>query len=44
MLIESFPREMEINFTAHMEEKLDLIEEGEAQHIKVLSDFGNSLK
>ena len=39
MLIESFPREMEVNFTADMEEKLDLIEVGEARHTKVLSEF-----
>lgn len=39
MLIESFPKEMEVNFTAEMEEKLDLIEEGEIKHTKVLTDF-----
>ena len=39
MLIESFPREMEVNFTAEMEEKLDLIEVGDIRYTKVLSDF-----
>ena len=39
MLVESFPREMEVSFTADMEEQLDLIEEGEVKHIKVLRNF-----
>ena len=39
MLQESFPREMDIGFTADMEEKLDLIEEGHIQHLKVLKGF-----
>ncbi|MCY4645043.1 MAG: type I DNA topoisomerase [Bacteriovoracales bacterium] len=39
MLIESFPREMEVTFTANMEEKLDLIEEGEVKYTKVLKEF-----
>ena len=44
MLVESFPQEMEINFTADMEEKLDLIEEGEIKHTKVLKDFWKSFE
>ena len=39
MLIESFPREMEVTFTADMEGKLDLIEEGSIKHTKVLKEF-----
>ena len=41
MLVESFPQEMEVNFTADMEEKLDLIEEGEDQiHQSPEESFG----
>ena len=39
MLVESFPREMGVTFTADMEGKLDLIEEGTIKHTKVLKDF-----
>ena len=39
MLLESFPQEMEVTFTANMEEKLDLIEEGGVKYTKVLKDF-----
>ena len=39
MLIGSFPQEMDVTFTAEMEKKLDLIEEGEVRHTKVLKDF-----
>jgi len=38
-LVRAFPREMDIAFTAGMEEKLDEIEEGSAQWQAVLSEF-----
>jgi DNA topoisomerase-1 len=38
-LVKSFPREMDVAFTAGMEEKLDEIEEGTAGWQAVLSDF-----
>ncbi len=38
-LVRAFPREMDIAFTAGMEERLDDIEEGSAQWQKVLGDF-----
>ncbi len=38
-LVRAFPREMDVAFTAGMEEKLDEIEEGNAQWQAVLSDF-----
>jgi DNA topoisomerase-1 len=38
-LVRAFPREMDVAFTAGMEEKLDEIEEGNAQWQVVLSDF-----
>ncbi len=34
-----FPKIINVNFTADMEEKLDLIEAGEAQWVKVLKEF-----
>jgi DNA topoisomerase-1 len=39
MLIEYFPKVMDINFTAAMEEELDEVEEGRLGKIKVLQDF-----
>jgi DNA topoisomerase-1 len=38
-LVKGFPREMEVTFTAEMEERLDEIEEGTAQWQEVLSRF-----
>ncbi len=38
-LVRAFPREMEVTFTAGMEEKLDEIEEGNLQWQAVLGDF-----
>ncbi len=43
-LVKSFPGEMEIGFTAGMEEKLDEIEEGGAQWQEVLRDFYTGFK
>lgn len=39
MLVESFPKEMDVAFTAKMEEELDKIEEGEIKYTKVLKEF-----
>ncbi|MGQ0507833.1 MAG: type I DNA topoisomerase [Myxococcaceae bacterium] len=38
-LVKHFPQEMDVQFTAGLEEKLDLISEGEANWKKVLHDF-----
>jgi DNA topoisomerase-1 len=39
MLVEYFPKVMDIKFTALMEEELDEIEEGRRERLKVLEDF-----
>ncbi len=39
MLISSFPNEMDVQFTAKLEEQLDLIAEGDVKWTKVLKDF-----
>lgn len=39
MLVEYFPKIMDVKFTALMEEELDEIEEGKINKIKVLNDF-----
>jgi len=39
MLVEYFPKIMDVNFTALMEEELDEIEEGQLSRQKVLEDF-----
>jgi len=43
-LVRAFPREMDVTFTAGMEEKLDEIEEGNAQWQAVLQDFYTGFK
>jgi DNA topoisomerase-1 len=43
-LVRAFPREMDVAFTAGMEEKLDEIEEGSAQWQAVLQDFYTGFK
>jgi DNA topoisomerase-1 len=43
-LVRAFPREMDVAFTAGMEEKLDDIEEGNARWQSVLSDFYETFK
>jgi DNA topoisomerase I len=43
-LVRAFPREMDVAFTAGMEEKLDEIEEGSAQWQAVLTDFYTGFK
>ena len=44
MLVEYFPRVMDVKFTALMEEELDEIEEGKIQRLKVLEDFYRPFK
>ncbi len=39
LLVEYFPRILDLKFTAQMEEELDKIEEGKYDRIKVLNDF-----
>lgn len=39
LLVEHFPDIMDVEFTASMEEKLDQIEEGKSQWLKILKDF-----
>jgi DNA topoisomerase-1 len=43
-LVRAFPREMDVTFTAGMEEKLDEIEEGNAVWQRVLSEFYGTFK
>jgi DNA topoisomerase I len=43
-LVRAFPREMDVAFTAGMEEKLDEIEEGNARWQTVLSEFYETFK
>ncbi|MCU0666573.1 MAG: type I DNA topoisomerase [Candidatus Omnitrophica bacterium] len=44
MLVEYFPKIMDLNFTALMEEELDEIEEGQFEKEKVLNDFYKPFK
>ncbi len=44
LLVEYFPTVMDIGFTASMEERLDLIEEGELGYAKLLKDFYEPFK
>ena len=39
LLVEYFPKIMDVNFTALMEEELDEVEEGRLDRLKVLQDF-----
>jgi DNA topoisomerase-1 len=39
LLIENFPKIMDVKFTANMEEELDLIEEGKKGWVEALNDF-----
>ncbi|MBI5545793.1 MAG: topoisomerase DNA-binding C4 zinc finger domain-containing protein, partial [Deltaproteobacteria bacterium] len=38
-LVRAFPREMDVTFTARLEEKLDQIEEGRVTRVEVLEEF-----
>lgn len=44
LLVEYFPRVMDVKFTALMEEELDEIEEGKIDRMKVLEDFYQPFK
>ncbi|HOD11624.1 MAG TPA: type I DNA topoisomerase [Candidatus Omnitrophota bacterium] len=39
LLIEYFPKVMNVNFTATMEDHLDLIEEGDLEYLKLIQEF-----
>jgi DNA topoisomerase-1 len=39
LLVEHFPRVMDIDFTASMEQTLDKVEEGDVEWLKILKDF-----
>ena len=39
LLVESFPKILDVKFTAHMEEELDGIEEGKIPWLKVMNEF-----
>jgi len=44
MLVEYFPQIMDITFTAHMEEELDMVEEGQMNWVNILQEFYNPFK
>jgi len=44
MLVEYFPRVMDVKFTAGLEEKLDRIEEGDVDRLKILKEFYKPFK
>ncbi|MCM8800362.1 MAG: type I DNA topoisomerase, partial [Candidatus Omnitrophica bacterium] len=44
LLVEYFPKIMDVKFTAQMEEKLDEIEEGKSTRLDVLKDFYTSFR
>ena len=44
LLLSAFPRVMDVQFTARMEEELDEVEEGNANWVKVLGDFYTPFK
>ena len=44
LLVEYFPKIMDIGFTATMEEHLDLVEEGELDNIQLLNEFYQPFK
>lgn len=39
LLVEYFPKIMDISFTAHMEDELDMIEENKANWVSILNEF-----
>jgi DNA topoisomerase-1 len=39
LLVSYFPQVMDVSFTAHMEEELDMIEDGKADWVKILNEF-----
>ncbi|HQP91812.1 MAG TPA: DNA topoisomerase, partial [Candidatus Omnitrophota bacterium] len=44
MLVEYFPQIMDITFTAHMEDELDMVEEGQVDWVNILQEFYNPFK
>jgi DNA topoisomerase-1 len=44
LLVEYFPKIMDVKFTAQMEEELDGVEEGELKRLQVLNDFYTPFK
>ncbi len=44
LLIEYFPKIMDIGFTASMEENLDMVEEGQLEYVKLLHEFYQPFK
>ncbi|MBI5344268.1 MAG: type I DNA topoisomerase, partial [Deltaproteobacteria bacterium] len=44
LLVKSFPEILDVEFTAHMEEELDKIEEGQAEWRKTMGDFYGPFK
>jgi len=44
LLVEYFPKIMDVKFTANMEEMLDEVEEGNTDKIKILSEFYGPFK
>jgi DNA topoisomerase-1 len=44
LLIEYFPKVMDIRFTATMEEHLDLVEEGKLEYVQLLNEFYQPFK
>jgi len=44
LLVSSFPAILDVRFTAEMEEKLDRIEDGEVDRLRVLEEFYQSFK
>jgi DNA topoisomerase-1 len=39
LLVANFPKVMDVTFTAQMEERLDMVEEGTLDHVSLLRDF-----
>jgi len=44
LLVEFFPKIMDVGFTAKMEDNLDLIEEGESNYVQLLKEFYEPFK
>ncbi len=44
LLVSSFPKVLDVSFTAKMEESLDLVEEGQLDAVKLLKDFYGPFK
>jgi len=44
LLVESFPKILDVEFTAHMEEELDLVEEGKMKWADALTEFYGPFK